>query len=104
MQRHKDVVMFFAGLTDATVAVAHCGLFTCIVVRLMWQTGVKYYEVLVRTNTHASLGFFRDCDVPTVSQQLAVVRHMSPCYAQRSKFARQCGGVTVMKKLEPTLG
>ncbi|GKA22704.1 hypothetical protein Tco_0708666, partial [Tanacetum coccineum] len=81
-------------LTDATVATTHCGLFGCIVVRLMWQTSVKYYEVLVRTNEHALIGFFRDCDIPTVSQRLAV----------RSKFARQCGGVTVMKKLEPTLG
>ncbi|GJU95933.1 ribonuclease H-like domain-containing protein [Tanacetum coccineum] len=34
------------GLTAATVAAAHCGLFACNVVRLMLQPGVKYYEVL----------------------------------------------------------
>ncbi|GJX70791.1 hypothetical protein Tco_0307962 [Tanacetum coccineum] len=69
MPRHKGVVMSFAGLTAATVAAAHCGLFACNVVRLMLQPGVKYYEVLVRTNEHVLLGFFRDCDVPTVSQR-----------------------------------
>ncbi|GKB54159.1 hypothetical protein Tco_0904912 [Tanacetum coccineum] len=69
-QETIGVLLLRLGLTAATVAAAHCGLFACNVVRLMLQPGVKYYEVLVRTNEHVLLGFFRDCDVPTVSQRI----------------------------------
>ncbi|GKE20568.1 hypothetical protein Tco_1432080, partial [Tanacetum coccineum] len=69
-----DVVTSFAGLTAATMAAAFYGLFACIMVRLMMQPGVKVLEVLVQTNEHTLLGFFRGCDVPTVSQRLAVER------------------------------